>query len=342
MPAPHPGEKRYRKIALNAYKIKVMQFRQFVKYYIPSLYYQFQQRKFIHRLPERYHTGSPMTFIMKDRQAGFFSLFFQVLGAADFCRRQGHNLIIDFCNGPYVDKDKGNNWWTYYFESDRFLFVQPWSDGSEIIVEEQGHFADYGRNLPFKIGYQLISDLGIRPKEEISYVVANFVEQNFQDQHIVGIHYRGTDKSLETPRVPYECVLDHLQRYRNSQFFVATDEAQFLEYLIKYFGKRVLYYDAIRSDNGHPIHLSFEAWIPEYREQVIRSGNGQPIHLSRNVSSNYRAGKDALIDCLLLSNCNALVRTESNLSYACGFFNPHLKVTTLSIPTSISSKATVL
>ena len=75
-----------------------MKLGQFVKIYNPSIYYQIQQWKFIRRLPEKYHSGIPMTFVMKDRQAGFFSLFFQVLGAADFCRKQGHNLILDFCD----------------------------------------------------------------------------------------------------------------------------------------------------------------------------------------------------------------------------------------------------
>jgi len=112
-----------------------MQFRQFVKFYTLSLYYKFQQRKFIRRLPEKYHSGIPVNFVMKDRQAGFFSLFFQVLGAADFCRKQGHNLILDFCDGPYLDKDKGDNWWAYYFESDRFLFAQYCSDSLEIILK---------------------------------------------------------------------------------------------------------------------------------------------------------------------------------------------------------------
>jgi hypothetical protein len=172
-------------------------------------------------------------------------------------------------------------------------------------VKDQHCFAEYGKNLPRNIANKLMSESRIVPNDSIYNIVSKFIDKKFYNRQIVGVHYRGTDKSSESVRVPYEYVSDMLTKYNRAHFFVATDEDQFLEFMRERHGSRVLHYDSLRSKDCTPIHL-FASDLDK-----------------------YRVGEDALVDCLLLSKCHILLRTESNLSQACSFFNPKLDVVSI-------------
>jgi hypothetical protein len=125
----------------------------------------------------------------------------------------------------------------------------------------------------------------------------------------LGVHYRGTDKFSEAPRVPYEEVMAavrdaaHLALPRRWKLFVATDEQPFLEYARHAFPDRLICQEAIRSTDGQGLHFQ--------------------------LAGDYRNGEGAVSDCLLLSRCNYLIRTESELSLCSTLFNPHLPVTVI-------------
>ena len=116
---------------------------------------------------------------------------------------------------------------------------------------------------------------------------------------------------MRRPRAAYDMVLDKLSRLinelekhvipENIKIFVATDEQPFLEYLNAANPGKIIFYDALRSTDGQAIH---------YSEKV----------------QNYKKGEDAIIDCLLLSSCNLLVKTSSNLSLCSSYFNPDIPV----------------
>ncbi len=102
--------------------------------------------------------------------------------------------------------------------------------------------------------------------------------------------------------MPYEYIADEMHPYSDDcKFFIATDEQQLLDYMLHTFPEQVIHFNAIRSTGSQSIHGGL---------------TGQ---------SMFKAGEDALIDCILLSKCQLLLRTDSNLSYACRFFNPQQK-----------------
>lgn len=254
-----------------------------------------------------------VTLILSDRRAGFFSLFFQAIGAVSFARENRSNVILRYNSAAYHDLALGNNWWSQYFEDDRFFFGS--SDAKELEIsdlEVQRAFAVYGRDMPTEMGSNIVAAIKIRGN--ITRIVADFAERNFSGHNIVGIHYRGTDKVSgsikESDRIPHEFVFDHIDSHfdKSVRLFVATDELDFLETAARYYGNRVISYQALRSSNGVPLHKNTDSML------------------------RYKIGEDALIDCLLLSRCGSLVRTASNLSHACRFFNPSQKVTRLILP----------
>lgn len=75
------------------------------------------------------------------------------------------------------------------------------------------------------------------------------------------------------------------------KIFVASDEMNFFQYLNAEFPGKIFAYDNTEKYRG-----------------------------------SYSAGETALIDCVLLSRCNLLIKTSSNLSLASTYFNPEIRV----------------
>jgi hypothetical protein len=145
----------------------------------------------------------------------------------------------------------------------------------------------------------------IRP--EIQKKIDDYVESRFSKDHIIAIHYRGTDKGCEAVPVPHAEVIETTKNYisqnqlTNYKIFIATDEQEMVSTLLDAFGTdHVIGYSTQRSQNGAPLHF----------------GNSDP--------SGH--GEEALIDAVLLSKGDILIRTSSNLSRWSTYLNPTLPV----------------
>jgi|GEM_PF-690360 len=260
----------------------------------------------------RMQTGVVIEMEAREAPVGFFSLMFQVLGAMDFCQRNGCNLIVNYNTGCYVDPEAGPNWWEYFFETSRFQFRPGSADKGvvQLSKSERDMFAIFGGTIEPARACQMVEKVGIKPW--VLRKVGKYADEHFRGKNVVGIHYRGTDKVAgkfaEAGRISAQRIMEYLAATfgKDTCFFVATDEESFLKDMQSKFASRVLCYDSLRSHDNNPLHY------------------GNPKN------SGFRLGEDALTDCLLLSRCNEIVRTSSNLSHACRFFNPKLKVTDLS------------
>ena len=175
-------------------------------------------------------------------------------------------------------------------------------------IEEQRRSIESARS-------QLKSTLPLKP--EINEEIELFVDRHFKGKHVLGVHYRGTDKEREAPRVPYETVVDAVRRYLaaypEAVVFAASDESNFLDFLsvtlLSEYGKDLITANAtilapFMGDFGVP------AWHSDF------SGGG----------SGYQRGREALRDCLLLSRVSFLIRTSSLLSAYAQILNPSLRV----------------
>jgi hypothetical protein len=246
--------------------------------------------------------------VLQDRRGsdaiGLFSEFITVLGLLEHYEqwaRQYAGVHVDFAQGLYCDPRFGANWWEYYFEP---ICTGSTSDaiGSVANRFQRDFFTSRGERLSRRRGFELIERY-IRPKPHIRDKVEAYVREFFQDVFVVGIHYRGTDKYKEAPVVPYErvcaAVLDAIKTAGSARYklFLATDEQAFLDYM----------------RNLYPGVLLFR--------EMFRSVDGRPIDVV-NEDRNHKKGEDAVIDCLLLSRVNLLIRTASSLSQCSTFLNP--------------------
>jgi hypothetical protein len=258
---------------------------------------------------------------------GMFAIFSTLAGFLFLYDRGCYAGVSIDCTatGAYYEPAYGPDWWEYYCEPlalgkrQGAQVKRSWG-GEAIDMDLLLHSGVYSENYVYpyalpefylsrKSVFELIQKY-IKIKPHLLQKIDSFVEREFTAPLMFGVHYRGTDKSIEAARVSYQQVLDtvyrEIQRYSSQDYkmFVATDEHAFLEYMQQQFPHRICY------------------------QQAMRSVDNKPLHLSEN--HPYRQGEEALIDCLLLSRCDCLIRTSSNLSLWSSFFNPNMPVIPLS------------
>lgn len=244
---------------------------------------------------------------------GMFAVLHDVLSLAEAYEAgtiEGFRLNFQE-NGLYYDRSYGANWWNYYFKP---LKVGHKSPAEAPLVLETTYkilpnpeYASMTRERAHEL---ILKYFHLQPS--IENKINTFVSQKLNGQYVIGIHYRGTDKISEAPRTEYSKVANEVNKAllsaktENYRLFIATDETAFLTYMQGLFGDRVIYWE------GSP-----------------RSNDGTPIHLDNRINK-HTIGESALIDSLLLSKTNLLIRTSSNLSRWSMYFNPHLETIELS------------
>jgi hypothetical protein len=213
-------------------------------------------------------------------------------------------LTIDFdTHGLYYDPSCGSNWWTYYFEP---LCIGE-SENANIVYPTEEQYREawiQRRMIPRETAAQLIKKY-IHIKSPIQRKIDAFVDQFFLNKYVIGIHYRGTDKNKEAPRIAYETLFEEVEQNAPKEkpyvLFIATDEVDFLEQAREKYPGCVVAIEAHRSESA-----------------------GLGVHFINK--NNYILGEEALTDAVLLSKCDLLIRTSSNLSLWSTYFNPNLPV----------------
>lgn len=248
--------------------------------------------------------------------SGFFSEFAAIVGALEHYEKwkaQSAGLHVYFDKrGLYHDPRYGTNWWEYFFE--------PIDFGSRLnavtrVISSHQHdwFANrVEQEMPRGKGSSLI-EAYVRPTLRMQAMIETYVRTNFEGSFVVGVHYRGTDKHEDARRVPYEevraAIRDVLRaaKAQRHRIYLATDEQAFLGYMLGEFPDTLLYREMFRSVDGKPIDVT-------------------------NDDGNYKKGEDAVMDCLLLSRSQFLIRTASNLSLCAALFTPDLPEILLNPP----------
>lgn len=239
-------------------------------------------------------------------ELGMFATANQVLGQI-YLFESGQlpkvsGLTIDFNEyGLYYDPSFGPNWWTYYFEP---ICLGKSENEKKVYTTRSQHSQAWEQRklLSREVAAQLVKK-HIHIKPHIQKKIDAFVAEFFLNKYVIGIHYRGTDKYKEAPRIEYETVFEeidnHIPQGETYALFIATDEADFLEMAQKRYGDCVISIEAHRATN-----------------------NGLGVHFANK--NNYIVGEEALMDAGLLSRCDLLIRTSSSLSLWSTYFNPDL------------------
>jgi hypothetical protein len=107
----------------------------------------------------------------------------------------------------------------------------------------------------------------------------------------------------------FKIIDKYLAINKNSKIFIATDSQNVFLKFKKRYKNRLIYWNSIRSFNETSLHVKTK---------------------TNKKFSRYKLGEDALIEAMLLSRCDFLIRNESNLSATACIFNMKLKQLNLS------------
>jgi hypothetical protein len=157
-----------------------------------------------------------------------------------------------------------------------------------------------------------VLDRFVRPRAYILEKVRDFFARHMAGRYLIGVHARGTDATSKEELRPFRRGSLSMARYcdeidrvlgcrPDAKLFVASDEHSSVRHLAEAFPGRVIAYDSIRHENGEPAGRGPTGWImPAY------------IAGDRNVAA--RNGEDAIVEYLLLSQCNYLFHNGSSLA----------------------------
>jgi hypothetical protein len=243
---------------------------------------------------------------------GFGATLTHMLVLLDYCDRRGLVPAIRTSNRLYRREGRRvNDWFGDFFvnlsgskRSQTFLLyakVQCNEDYPRVFADS----IDIPRAHAIFTKYVAVTG-------EADGIADAFARANFRGRTL-GVHYRGTDKVSEAPRVPWSLVESAVREAiaadpEIATVFVASDEPEFLRWLAdRNLGVDLCSYDSQGAVTGGGAH-------------DLSDGDGQ------------RKGLEALVTILLLSKCEMVVRTPSHLSAWAKILNPEQEVVMLAKP----------
>ncbi|HAZ60274.1 MAG TPA: hypothetical protein DCY89_01715 [Gammaproteobacteria bacterium] len=277
---------------------------------IKPYYYPWLQRR----------NGGVFAMNFDNHKLGFFAKLNWCLFVLHYCEREGLVPYFELTSRNYISPERGADWFKYYF--------------TNLALRRQGYADDFRprhvtrirrirelrlpgwcyHDLSLEHAAELVRD-GLGLQAEIADQVEDFRTRHFVNRRVLGIHFRGTDKTIEAPRATWEYCRDTVRTYLNAHsdtdtLFVTSDEAAFVGW----------------------IKAQFSDITVCSRDDHCRSDGAAPLHVLGAAGDNYLKGVDALVNSLLLSHCSVIVRSSSFLSAWASIFNPQVPVILLNKP----------
>ncbi len=248
--------------------------------------------------------------IGSDPTAGLFSAFLNVISNIAYAEKYQKVPIVYWDEKTLYYEPSGyngqTNVWEYYFEpvscgqynpTDVDYMWRMWGSPILQIWADKSTDPSFIKNLK-----KTVIDRYIKIKPHILAKVQEFYDKHFAGKKTIGIHLRGTDKHIEQPLVSVQKIIAIANKYadKHTQFFIASDEQKLLDQARKLLEGKVIFYNSYRSKNDQPIHKRASGY------------------------NKGKLGEEALIEVLLLAQCNLFIHTISNFSYAVLLFNPDI------------------
>jgi hypothetical protein len=269
--------------------------------------------------------------------AGFFCCFMEVVeNIIHFEKNNLMNVIPDWTHQffPYKDKPSENGW-SLFFEPS-IINVMPYNDKLPIkkITHETGHgeifhtrlWAEYDQLLSHRLFVHEKIKQYIKIKNHITEKVETFYNTYMQNHICIGVHVRYANAHIhEVPggKHPdlneYKAEIDVLIKLHPTtpiKIFLASDSNSVINHFKKiYPNSTLVYIDAFRSSEAQDPNLVYEN--PNY-------WTSHPTEFHQKKPGCF-GGETTLLDGLLLSKCDYLIHTTSNVSTFVSLMNPYIK-----------------
>lgn len=269
---------------------------------------------------------------------GFGAIILITINQLRYCERNNYYPVVAYdssCRNSFFDPTKGEELWSQYFEPVMplsYAELKPhWQElnrqgrlhelSSEEAIKISEEHPQSVYSFPF--GKWRAEDLGdldqwyamerakgresigryVEPKAHIKEKVEVFYEKYLNNSFVLGIHIRGTDlhyAPVVSPAEYFPYIDQWIEQEPTLKIFLATDQAQYIPVFEKRYGNRLTYADCFRSDN-------------------------EVAPFQRTELSPYQKGEEVLLDILLLSRADFLIKGSSNVGEMALYFNPGLE-----------------
>ena len=243
--------------------------------------------------------SDPLIIRLHSPGVGLFAHLNWALWSSWWAERHGRVLKIE-CTSPNYAPDGGKGDWLHALLQRK----APFPEGrAKVLTVQRWEYLpialEHGTPLSIRDGRDVLRR-HFALADTLAQQLAAFKQAHFHGDFIVGLHYRGTDKIIEAPRIAYGDAVRAARRALEAAaaslhgtpvaLFVASDEAGFVQ------------------------HVQEE--LADFRvvtvAETLRSANGEPLHQSGG--QGLRKAQEALLDSLLLGESDVLIKTASGLS----------------------------
>ena len=264
-------------------------------------------------------SDEPATLVIRNRDAGFFSNLNAVVDC--LVNRLGRDGVeaarVDW-RAPenityfHYGTAAGGNLWAAFFEPLPFAAFPARTVETDSFVDNaitgRSAYATYKLKRRWRRRYHRAYARYVKPRDNLLDRVERIYRDRMDGHYCVGVHFRHPGHDVENlfpipgPDVFIEQAERLLPKDRSWRVFLATDTEAAVTAFEAAFGRRLVVQPAVAR---------------------AESAAEEPVNVE-NENPNTGAGEGALIDCLLLARCDAMVHITSNLATAAGYINPDM------------------
>ena len=172
----------------------------------------------------------------------------------------------------------------------------------------------------------------------------NLFTNQFNDKRVLGLHYRGTDKNIvkwvtHVSIDEFISIIDsHLKNNNYDIIFISTDEFDFINKMKEKYNNILFYDEEKNNDNKKSIHLNrltiMENKIRELKKSKNNIFNIENIdkledEIKKDTEYNRILFENVVVNSIILSKCNLVLKTHSLVSAYSKIFNPDLEIYTV-------------
>lgn len=254
--------------------------------------------------------------IIRNRPFGFFSNLLHIIDNLYWCEQNKFIPQIEWRDALYCINQGVDNVWDYYFNKIYFninnvgnLILESNTFRTNDFIFDNVNNLDranlWNQNSEDRIltrqKVNLIINKYIKLNQNIKCKIDNFIVKN----NTIGVHIRGTDyfylKNIELKK--YINTIKQIDNYSKYNIFVCSDNFESIDVLKNTF-ENVSFYPSIHRQNKYT--------------------NEYPICIDKSLKAVDKKvhGEEVLIESILLSKCDKIVCTTSNVSLFALLYNP--------------------
>ncbi|MFZ9754227.1 MAG: hypothetical protein ACO3B3_11840 [Cyanobium sp.] len=251
----------------------------------------------------------PYVIQQKGYGRGLLSLASSVVCHVHVAKRYSLKPYVDFSSHytEYSDQEyesaaghPSSNSWEYYFKPVSSLTSKAVQQAPYCLASPLGFPSGYPRKMLISQVQELrdIAEAVLQPVHEIELDVQKTIQHLSAEGSVLAVHFRGQEQKTmpyhplsPTSQQIFSAIDRALDQHDFARIFLATEDLDYLDTLVSRYGDRVFSLS----------HFRTRSPVNAYRI------NPRPMH-------RYWLGREILTDTLVLSRCDGLVSSTSNVT----------------------------